>query len=46
MARQIMSETYWQNSSLDGLYRRATSDNRIGEIYLKFNTNNISAENI
>ena len=31
---------------MDGLYKRATLDNGIGEIYLKFNANNIDAENI
>ncbi|WP_223155814.1 Tn7-like element transposition protein TnsE, partial [Campylobacter concisus] len=46
MTRQIMSETQGQNSSLDGLYKRATLDNGIGKIYLKFNANNIDAENI
>ena len=46
MTRQIMSETQGQNSPLDGLYKRATLDNGIGEIYLKFNANNVDAENI
>lgn len=46
MTKQIMSESQNQNSSLDGLYKRAVLNKGNGEIYLKFNANNSDAENI